>query len=549
MRSIRRVEKRVGWLQLAGSLALGLGVISSGAEVSLGQQTGEIARGIVFEDLDRDQLRGENEKGLSGIGVSNGREIVETDESGRYEIAVDDDDIVFVIKPRGYATPLTDSKTPVFYYIHKPAGSPDLKFPGVAPTGPLPESIDFPLTPVEEPDQFRAILFGDPQPRDQTEIDYIAHDVIEELVGTDASLGITLGDILFDDLSLFESQAATIALLGIPWYNVIGNHDINYDATDRRFANETFERHYGPSYYSFDHGPVHFVVLDDIDWIPAQGDTKGRYEAGLGAEQLSFVRADLERVPDQQLVVFLMHIPLTQIKDRQELYRLMEKRSFCISISGHTHHHEHRFVTREDGWQGPEPHHHIVNVTVSGSWWSGMTDERNVPHTTMADGAPNGYSIMTFDGVEYRLDFRAAGRSADYQMAITAPEAVESGKEAMVYANVFDGSERSVVEMRVGASQEWVTMTRSVEVDPAFQAVYEADLALTNRRRPALPKPKPSTHLWKASLPTDLPVGPQLIHIRTTDMHGRVFEAYRVFRVIEPVAASVTAPAPAGNTP
>ena len=53
--------------------------------------------------------------------------------------------------------------------------------------------------------------------------DWIAHDVIEELVGTDASFGVTLGDIVFDDLNMFESQARSIALLGIPWYNVVGN--------------------------------------------------------------------------------------------------------------------------------------------------------------------------------------------------------------------------------------------------------------------------------------------------------------------------------------
>ena len=35
--------------------------------------------------------------------------------------------------------------------------------------------------------KFRALLFGDPQPRDQKEIDYISHDVIEELIGFDAS--------------------------------------------------------------------------------------------------------------------------------------------------------------------------------------------------------------------------------------------------------------------------------------------------------------------------------------------------------------------------
>src|SRR5262249_44368416 len=152
------------------------------------------------------------------------------DDRGRYELPVTDDTILFVIKPRGWRTPLSDDLLPRFYYIHKPHGSPELTYPGVSPTGPLPESVDFPLTPHEEPDRFQAILFCDTQPRNQKEIDYISHDVIEDLIGAKAALGVTLGDIVFDDLSLMQPLSRTIALLSIPWYNVIGNHDINRDA-------------------------------------------------------------------------------------------------------------------------------------------------------------------------------------------------------------------------------------------------------------------------------------------------------------------------------
>ena len=117
-----------------------------------------------------------------------------------------------------------------------------------------------------EPDQFRAVFFGDPQPTSQTQIDYIANDVVAELVGTDAKFGVTLGDIMFDDLSLFGSLNRTVALIGIPWYNVIGNHDVNREAKLDHLSDETFERVYGPPYYSYDYGKVHFIVLDNVDW-------------------------------------------------------------------------------------------------------------------------------------------------------------------------------------------------------------------------------------------------------------------------------------------
>ncbi|MDP7277931.1 MAG: calcineurin-like phosphoesterase family protein [Planctomycetaceae bacterium] len=507
----------------------------------------EFATGVVFHDSNGNRKFDAKEKPLAGVRVSNGREIVKTDKGGRYRLPVDDDTILFVIKSRGWRTPFSDHMLPQFYYIHKPHGSPDLRYAGVKPTGPLPDSIDFPLYPQREPDTFKALMFGDPQPRDQKEIDYVTHDVLEELIGTDASLGVTLGDIMFNDLTLFGSQSRAIALLGIPWYNVIGNHDINTDARSRRHVNETFERVFGPSYYSFDYGTVHFLVVDDVDWLESKETGNWTYRGGLGKRQMEFIRNDLAMIPENQLVVLMMHIPLIDVEDRQELYRLIEKRPFCLSISGHTHHHEHRFITGKDGWRGPEPHHHIINVTVCGSWWSGAPDERGIPHTTMSDGAPNGYSILTFDGHKYTVDFKAARRPVDYQMNILAPEAVTADKagQADVYVNVFNGSEKSKVEMRVGKTGRWITMDRKVINDPAYEKILAAEQAAKDKSWRDLPKPKKCPHLWHTTLPEKLEVGVHGLHIRTTDMHGRIYHGHRVIRI----TGAAAKPAAGGSAP
>lgn len=495
----------------------------------------ESVTGVVFHDENGNRTWDAGEPILPGVRVSNGREIVTTDDEGRYELPVNDDVILFVIKPRGWRTPLSDEMLPQFFYVHKPAGSPPLKFAGVDPTGPLPATVDFPLYPQDEPAEFRAILFGDTQPRDQQEVDWIAHDVIEELMGTDASFGVTLGDIVFDDLNIMQPLNRTIALLGIPWYNVIGNHDINYDSATRQHANETYERVYGPSYYAFDYGPVHFLALDNIEWEINPENGRGTYRGGIGEEQLAFIQTDLAQIPADQLVVLMMHIPLTDTHDRHGLYRLIEQRPFCISISGHTHHHEHVWISSDDGWEGPQPHHHIINVTVCGSWWSGAPDERGIPHTTMADGAPNGYSIISFDGTDYQLDFRAAGRPDDYQMEIDAPEVVAAAglPDTTVYANVFNGSARSVVELRVGEG-EWITMQHTREIDPQYQHVFdhEARLLAHGKAWRELPKPKPSSHLWKAALPATTPAGTHLIEVRATDARGRTVTSQRVIRIV-----------------
>lgn len=519
-----------------GSLPFFLSFLGNPLRGQTEPQANQLATGIVFEDLNQNGLKDANEPGLPGIKVSNGKQIVQTDASGKYDLSVSQDTIVFLIKPRGWKVPLNSDNLPQFYYIHKPQGSPaDSKFAGVAPTGPLPKSIDFPLTRNVEPDKFRAILFGDPQPRNIQEVEYIEHDVIEQIVaaeGHGAAFGVTLGDIVFDDLAMMKPLNQAIALIGIPWYNVIGNHDLNLDAPNDQLSDETFERHYGPTYYSFDHGPAHFLVLDNVTWVAAHDDQRAHYHAGLGEKQLRFVQNDLQKIPPDQLVVLMMHIPLNNVDDRQDLYRLIENRPATVSISAHTHYMEHRFIGAEDGWRGKEKHHHIVNVTVCGSWWRGQPDERGIPHATMSDGGPNGYSIMEFDGSQYSLAFRAAGRPADYGMHVYAPESVAPADlpTTVVLANVFGASEKWTCRMRVGAS-DWQTMNRITISDPAYLAERAREQALENRTWQELPNPHPTGHIYRAMLPANLPLGTHAIEIKAVDPVGNAVVGRRIFRV------------------
>ena len=129
----------------------------------------ETARGVVYHDRNNNGARDSGEKGIAGVRVSNGSDIVTTGEDGGYALPVGDDTIVFVLKPRDWMTPVDETQLPQFYYIHKPKGSPRQQYPGVKPTGGLPESIDFPLVRREEPDTFQAIMFGDTQARDPAE--------------------------------------------------------------------------------------------------------------------------------------------------------------------------------------------------------------------------------------------------------------------------------------------------------------------------------------------------------------------------------------------
>lgn len=509
-----------------------------------GSAAQDAATGTVYLDANNSATLDAGESGLAGIKVSNGREVVETDQDGKYTISVGDDTIVFVVKPTGYRTAIDKDNLSRFYYIHKPNGSPkDLKFPGVAPTGPLPKTINFPLYKQDEPKAFDVLFFGDPQPRDQKEIDYIAHDVVEPLIGVEAAFGVTLGDILFDDLSLFDSFNRTLGRIGVPWYNVIGNHDINYAVEVDELSDETFERVYGPAYYSFNYGGVHFLVIDDVHWM-TDGKRKF-YRSGLSEAQLDFLENDLKQVPQDQLVVGMMHIPLVQSPwlepKRQRLFRILETREHCISLSGHTHHHEHVMVDENVGWKNEKPHHHIINVTVCGSWWSGKPNEVGIPHTMCKDGTPNGHTVMHFDGQKYILEYRAAGKPADYQVRVTAPEvahistAGDKPSSVVFYANVFNGMPNAVVEWKLGDSTQWQAMKKSAETDPTFQALWDEEQPLLeNLPWRKLTRPMVSPHLWSASLATDgVEPGTYNIYVKATNPNGQVLTGNRIIRIEE----------------
>ncbi len=523
----------------------------------------QIARGVVYLDQSGNGQRAANAPGIAGVYVSNGRDIVATDAQGRYQLPVADGDIIFVRKPAAHAFMLDQFNAPRFYYIHRPGGSPtDFKFPGLKPTGPLPESIDFALRKQDEPEQFRALLWGDPQPRNLEEVDYIARDIAAELVGVEAAFGLSLGDNAFNDLSVLAPLRDVTAQVGVPWHTIIGNHDLNFEAPDDVLSAETFKSHFGPTYYSFDYGPAHFVALDNVIWLGPNPDLRtASYIAGFGEKQLAWLKNDLASVPREKLVVLFMHIPLATPGDapipdvpgrpprfleneRLAFLQLIQDRPHTVSISGHTHVQYHAYVGQNEGWNGAEPHHHFNCGTTSGSWWTGAPDEQGIPNTTMRDGTPNGYAFLNVSGNAYTLDWQAARSRPDYQMTVYAPAQIEAAKatDSALEVNFFNGSPKTVVETRI-AGGAWTKMQRITDFDPGYAALKEVeesvpafDKTLSKKARGkapwrAMPAIEATPHLWKMALPT-LPVGVHPIEVRVTDDWNRTFKEKRIVRVV-----------------
>jgi len=551
---------------MGGAAALALGLTSSAraqtnaiTQPPSGPRAGTVT-GVVYESSTGGP-RQPGERGVAGVQVSNGHEIVRTDAQGRYSLPVDDEAVVFVIKPSGYGLPLEPAtKLPLFSYVHQPNGSPaslKFRFRGVDPTGQLPESLDFALIRQTELTKFDVILFTDPQPESQAELDFVRDDVVNTVIGSRAAFGITAGDILFDDLSMYARHNRIVGQIGIPWWNIGGNHDLNFEALDRAYSRETFKRVFGAPYYAFNYGNALFLMLDNVAYLgpdssrPNQG---GKYIGQLGERQLAFMANLLKDTPKDKLVVACMHIPLrtylnpegpsVNTADRADFLRLISGRP-AVSFSGHTHTTEHHYLDLDGGGQ----HHHHVLTAVSGSWWSGPFDHRGIACAMSRDGTPNGYHVLSIDGTTYETRFVAAkepgGRKTrilldsvfhragrelhrDFRMGqmLGSPISADTLYATEVIVNVFDGGPRTKVELTVGSAPS-IPMTPARRPDPLVQELF----ARHEQTKKPWVKAEDSSHIWTARLPGSLKPGTHTLTILVGDEYGRNYTEHAVMEV------------------
>ncbi len=502
----------------------------------------ETAKGYIYTDRNSNGKREKGEAGIVGVAVTNGINVVLSDKKGYYELPVSNDQIISVIKPSGYKVHINEDKLPKFFYNHKPAGSPSLKYKGVTPTGKLPASIDFPLSPSKEDSNFTALIFGDPQPYTLQEVDYFDKGVVSEVEGVkNVAFGLSMGDLVGNNPDLFMPYIKAVKKIGIPWYNLMGNHDINFDVKEDKYSDESYEAHFGPTDYAFNYGNVHFIVLDDIIY-PDPRDGKS-YWGGLRKDQLDFVSNDLNFVPKDKLIVIAFHIPIGEAgnnrgfreADRNKLFELLADFPNTLSLSAHTHNQRQMFFVKKDGWKQEKAHHHYNVGTTSGNWYSGELNEQGIPVSTMSDGTPKGYAFINFKGNQYDVDYKVAGKPKEYQLEISVPKVVQHNLKtsAGIYANFFMGSEKDKLVYRIDEG-EWKEMTYMPENDPAFLDVlhkWDHTETLLSGRRPSAAAD--CHHLWRAAVPTNIQPGAHTIEVKATDMYGKSFTQTKQYKVLD----------------
>ena len=414
---------------------------------------------------------------LAGVSVSDGISVARTDAGGEFElIAGPGASHVFVSLPSGYRIPTRSNGTARLFRRLDTTGDEAV--------------MQFELEPLQESDeQHGFFLLADPQTEDLDEMRMFREQTIPDLRGLSEGLGgelfgVACGDLMFDHLELFDDYEAAVRLAGMPFFQVVGNHDVDRSAWVDSAANRTFEHHFGPSYFSFDRGAVHYVVLDDVFWNGAD------YIGYLTDTQLGWLAADLAQVEAGRPVIVFLHIPVFNtgfrragasspsprgvVANREALYELLDRYRAHI-LSGHTHDNEHVF---EGGV------HEQVHGTVCGAWWTGP-----VCH----DGTPRGYGVFTVRGEEIRWQYKSTGADLSEQIRLYGWGADPAAPDEIV-ANVWNWDPDWEISWFEDGELKG-RMARRTGLDPLAVELYHGDGLPA--KRPWV-NPQPTDHLFYA---------------------------------------------------
>lgn len=441
------------------------------------------------------------EGGLGGVPVTDGLEVVTTGDDGRFELAAGATrDFVYITTPSGYRIPRSTTGTAHFY---RPLDA-----------GRDEQEVLFELERLPVSDEKHAfLLLADIQTETRDEMRSFHERTVPDVAATASGLagvptfGLACGDIMFDRLGLFDEYERAVSRLGLPFFQAVGNHDLDMEAATDGGSTATFTRRFGPRYYSFDRGAVHYVVLDDVHWHGTG------YLGYLDRDQLAWLEADLDHVDPGRRVVVALHIPVLgtshlragreepvlrrAVTNRDRLYELLEPYDAHI-VSGHTHENEHSF-------QGPVHEH--VSGTVSGAWWTGPI---------CADGTPSGYSVYEVDGERLAWQYRATGKSADHQLRVYAAGAEPADPDEFV-ANVWDWDPEWTVVWYEGADRRG-RMARRTGRDPLSVELHRGEEK--PEKRPWV-EPYSTRHLFYAPAPDS----EAEVVVEATDRFGRTYSA------------------------
>jgi len=391
--------------------------------------------GTVFQDLNGNGTREVGEPGIPDILVSNGVAVTVTNEDGAYSLPTEGY-FVFITTPNNY-----EPTTPWY----RSTEETDLNF-GLTPS------------PGKAIDDFVFVQITD------IHIDTVAEHValfqqdVAEINDIDPVFVIATGDLVLGGDTATISQAtqwfdvysSVTSGFNMLLYNTVGNHDnvgINnpeVDPTEPGYDKEMYRDYLGPTYYSFDWGSYHCVVLDPNEFAD------GHQFYGIADQQLEWLQEDLSNALGKPLLVFY-HEQTPSWVNRTEAWDVLTQHGEMTAFLGHLHH---NILMMDSLSQGvPEQ----VTGAVCGTWWFGSG----------LDGRPRGYRIISIGADGVSSFYKESG--AETQINIISPDAIVSGQAtltAQVYTEYGPITEVSYrvdggmpIPMSIEAGGPWDTAT------------------------------------------------------------------------------------------
>lgn len=359
--------------------------------------------------------------GVENVVVSDGAEVTVTNEKGIYQLkSAKKWGYVFISVPSGYEVPSV-GVLPQFHRALK--NSADVV-----------ERADFKLEKVDGQDSYKIFMLGDMHLANRTgdlgQFAQFTSDLTDYMTRHkgEKMYALTLGDMTWDlywysNSYYFPQYLNTVnsQIKNLQIFHTMGNHDNDFQTRSDYDAAVKYVDQICPTYYSFNIGKVHYVVMDDIDCSSYDGSTSCNYVKSLSAEQLDWLAKDLSYVAKTTPVVVAMHAqvfyPTTSgfkiDHDPVNTLRLFDiLDGYTVRfVTGHTHK---LFNVTPDA---PIVDGHNFREYNSGSvcaswWWSGnLTPGIHIG----TDGTPGGYGIWDVTGTDFQCLYKSTGWPEEYQ--------------------------------------------------------------------------------------------------------------------------------------
>ena len=385
---------------------------------------------IIFDVVDIKPTGGNNVygvvhcdgEGLADVVVSDGVEVVKTDKDGVYQFeSAKKWGYVFISIPKGYEVG-SEGVLPQFHAT-------------LTEKADKAERHDFNLVKVNQ-EKYRVYFLGDMHLADRTndlnQFDNCMKEVKADIMDDDVkSYVITLGDMTWDlywysrnyyfpqylnSVNYYFKNAAK----QVQFFHTIGNHD--HDMCKDGDFNTVVEyvKDIAPTYYSFNIGDVHYIVLDDILCTNVGGEASAKperaYRSEVTDEQLKWLVKDLSYVSKTTPVIVTSHAPVYAKETKKNVndYYLNNSATLVSKfkgykvdfVTGHTH------VLYNVDKSSEGIYEHNAGAVCASWWWSGyLTPGIHI----CTDGAPGGYSVWDITGTDKKWRYKGTGRDAKEQ--------------------------------------------------------------------------------------------------------------------------------------